>query len=47
MQWTAKILINLVENAAERFYIAHDQVMTVEESKAQLFQFLKRSLLQR
>ena len=40
----AKLLINLVENAAERFYIANDRELTVEQSKEELFMFIKRSL---
>nr|WP_141430502.1 TetR family transcriptional regulator [Bacillus sp. 03113] len=45
VQWTAKMIINLVENAAERFYIGRDQDVTLEESQNELFQFLKRSLV--
>ncbi|HWO96364.1 MAG TPA: TetR family transcriptional regulator [Bacillus sp. (in: firmicutes)] len=44
VKWTAKTIINLVENAAERFYIAKDQDITLEESQNQLFKFLQRSL---
>ena len=44
VKWTAKTIINLVENAAERFYIAKDQDITREESQNQLFRFLQRSL---
>ncbi|WP_078409505.1 TetR family transcriptional regulator [Priestia abyssalis] len=44
VKWTAKTIINLVENAAERFYIAKDQDITLEESQNQLFRFLHRSL---
>lgn len=40
----AKLLINLVENSAERFYIANDQNLTDEESKKELFLFIQRSL---
>ena len=39
----AKLLINVVENAAERFYIANDRELTVEQSKEELFMFIKRS----
>ncbi|WNS78522.1 TetR family transcriptional regulator [Domibacillus sp. DTU_2020_1001157_1_SI_ALB_TIR_016] len=45
VEWTAKMIINLVENTAERFYIAKDQNMGLEETKKELFEFLKRSLL--
>lgn len=45
VMWTSKLLINLAENAAERFYIANDQDMTCEESKNELFHFIKRSLV--
>lgn len=40
----AKLIINLVENSAERFYIGNDQDLTIEESKEELFLFIKRSL---
>ncbi|MGP7819523.1 TetR family transcriptional regulator [Niallia sp. 01092] len=45
VKWTAKMIINLVENAAERFYIGRDQDVTLEQSQDELFRFLKRSLL--
>lgn len=45
IQWTSKLIINSVENAAERFYIANDQDMTCEESKKELFQFIQRALI--
>ncbi len=44
VEWTSKMIINLVENAAERFYIAKDQDMKLEDSKEELFRFLERSL---
>jgi AcrR family transcriptional regulator len=44
VKWTARIIINLVENAAERFYISHEQDDTLEVYKAEIFNFLKRSL---
>ncbi|MFD6442339.1 TetR family transcriptional regulator [Peribacillus sp. NPDC060186] len=44
VKWTARIIINLVENAAERFYISHEQDDTLEVFKAEIFNFLKRSL---
>lgn len=40
----AKLIINLVENAAERFYIANDQDFSNKESMEELFFFIKRSL---
>ncbi|MCR8965510.1 TetR family transcriptional regulator [Brevibacillus halotolerans] len=42
----AKMIINLVENAAERFYIGRDQEDTVDIVKAETYNFIKRSLLQ-
>lgn len=42
----AKMIINLVENAAERFYIGRDQDDTVDIVKAETYNFIKRSLLQ-
>ncbi|OXM16332.1 TetR family transcriptional regulator [Paenibacillus herberti] len=44
MQWTSKLIINLVENAAERFYIGRDQDMTKEQSMTEVFHFVRRSL---
>ncbi|MEV2340202.1 TetR family transcriptional regulator [Paenibacillus larvae] len=41
---TAKIIINLVENAAERFYISLEQVDNLKLFKEEIFNFLKRSL---
>ena len=43
VEWTSKMIINLVENAAERFYIAKDQDMDLQDSKEELFRFLERS----
>ena len=45
IQWTSKLIINSIENSAERFYIAKDQDMTCEDSKKELFQFIQRSLI--
>ncbi|MFB9325810.1 TetR family transcriptional regulator [Paenibacillus aurantiacus] len=42
--WTAKMIVNMVENAAERFFIGRDQDITREESQHEVFQFLKRSM---
>ncbi len=47
VKWTAKMIINFVENAAERFYIGQDQDLTLESSKSEVFQFLQRSLVTR
>lgn len=44
VKWTARLIINLVENAAERYYISHEQNETLEAFKAEIFKFLKRSL---
>ncbi|SFH57089.1 transcriptional regulator, TetR family [Priestia megaterium] len=45
VKWTAKLIINLIENAAERFYIGLEQDDTLEVFKFEIFNFLKRSLL--
>ncbi|MBT2618872.1 MULTISPECIES: TetR family transcriptional regulator [unclassified Bacillus (in: firmicutes)] len=45
VKWTARIIINLIESAAERFYISHEQNDTLEVFKAETFNFIKRSLL--
>jgi AcrR family transcriptional regulator len=42
--WFEQVL-NLIENAAELFYIGREQDVTLEQSKEELFQFLKRSLV--
>lgn len=44
VKWTAKMIINTVENSAERFYIGRDQDVTKEESQNELFKFMSRSL---
>jgi AcrR family transcriptional regulator len=44
VQWTSKLIINLVENAAERFFIGRDQDMTKEQSMNEVFHFVHRSL---
>lgn len=43
--WTAKTIINLIENAAERFYIGHSQDDRLEDYKMEVFHFIKRSLI--
>ncbi|MER1987692.1 MAG: TetR family transcriptional regulator [Solibacillus sp.] len=45
ISWTTKLIINSVENAAERFYISKDQEMTCDDSKEALFCFIQRSLI--
>ena len=45
VSWTTKLIINSVENAAERFYISKDQEMTCEDSKEALLNFIQRSLI--
>lgn len=45
IKWTSKMIINLIENSAERFYISHDQDADLEVFKKEIFNFLKRSLL--
>ncbi|MEF2246647.1 MULTISPECIES: TetR family transcriptional regulator [unclassified Paenibacillus] len=44
VKWTARMVINLVENAAERFYIGNEQQDTLEVYKSEVFDFVKRSL---
>ncbi|GHH99846.1 TetR family transcriptional regulator [Neobacillus kokaensis] len=45
LKWTAKTIINLVENASERFYISQVQDDTIEVYKIEVFNFIKRSLI--
>lgn len=42
--WTSKSIINLVENAAERYYIGLEQGEPLETFKSELFRFIQRSL---
>jgi len=44
VKWHAVMVINLMENEAERFYIAKETGSTPEKTKLELFQFFKRSL---
>jgi AcrR family transcriptional regulator len=44
VKWTSKTIINLIENAAERYYIGQEQDQSLEKYKAELFNFIKRSL---
>lgn len=44
VKWTSRTIINLVENAAERYYIGREQDDTLEVFKDEVFKFLKRSL---
>ncbi|WP_018662007.1 TetR family transcriptional regulator [Heyndrickxia acidiproducens] len=44
VKWHATMMINLMENEAERFYIANDTGSTLEGAKLELFHFFKRSL---
>ncbi|MBP1964296.1 TetR family transcriptional regulator [Paenibacillus aceris] len=44
VNWTARMVINLVENAAERFYIGQEQNDTLEVYKTEVYTFLQRSL---
>ena len=44
VKWSARMVINLVENAAERFYIGNEQQDTLEVFKSEVFAFVKRSL---
>ncbi|MFK4302479.1 MULTISPECIES: TetR family transcriptional regulator [unclassified Paenibacillus] len=43
-KWTAKLIINLIENAAERFYIGLEQEEPLNVFKTRVFNFIKRSL---
>lgn len=45
VKWTAKLLINLIENAAERFYIGLEQEDSLDVFKIGIYNFIKRSLL--
>lgn len=45
VKWTSKTIINLIENAAERYYIGQEQDQFLEKYQAELFNFIKRSLL--
>ncbi|WP_106766943.1 TetR family transcriptional regulator [Paenibacillus faecalis] len=45
VKWTAKLLINLIENAAERFYIGLEQEESLDVFKIGIYNFIKRSLL--
>ncbi|RKD25875.1 TetR family transcriptional regulator [Ammoniphilus oxalaticus] len=42
--WTARSLINMIENAAERYYIGYEQDEELAVYRAELFHFIKRSL---
>lgn len=42
--WTARTVINVIENAAERFLISNAQEDTLEVFKIEIFNFIKRSL---
>ncbi len=44
VKWTSRTIINLVENAAERYYIGREQDDTLEVFKDEVFKFLRRSL---
>jgi AcrR family transcriptional regulator len=44
VHWTSKLIINMVENAAERFFIGRDQEITLEQSKTEVFHFIQRSM---
>ncbi|WP_019391054.1 TetR family transcriptional regulator [Priestia filamentosa] len=45
VKWTSKTIINLIENAAERYYIGQEQDQSLEKYQSELFNFIKRSLL--
>jgi AcrR family transcriptional regulator len=42
--WYSKMIINMVENAAERFFIGRDQDMTKEQSMQEVFHFIQCSM---
>lgn len=39
VKWTARMIINLIENSAERFFISHEQDDTLEVFKGEIFNF--------
>ncbi|RRJ64953.1 TetR/AcrR family transcriptional regulator [Paenibacillus oralis] len=43
-KWTARLIINLIENAAERYYIGHEQEESLDVYKKRVFHFIERSL---
>lgn len=45
VKWTSRIIINMIENASERFYIGLEQDDTLESFKREIFSFIKRALL--
>ncbi|MGN9865357.1 TetR family transcriptional regulator [Bacillus swezeyi] len=44
VRWTARTIINFVENTAERYYIGAEKDEDIEVFKKEIFTFLKRSL---
>ncbi|MFN2747290.1 MULTISPECIES: TetR family transcriptional regulator [Bacillus] len=44
VRWTARTIINFVENTAERYYIGAEKEEDIEVFKKEIFTFLKRSL---
>ncbi|MEC3609411.1 TetR family transcriptional regulator [Bacillus glycinifermentans] len=44
VRWTARTIINFVENTAERYYIGAEKDEDIEVFKNEIFTFLKRSL---
>lgn len=44
VHWTSKLIVNIVENAAERYFIARDQDITKDQSKEEVFQFVLRAM---
>lgn len=45
VKWTARIIINMIENASERFYIGLEQDDTLDSFKKEIFNFINRALL--
>lgn len=45
VKWTSRTIINLIENAAERYYIGLEQDESLTVYKEELFKFIRKSLV--
>ncbi|WP_264737880.1 TetR family transcriptional regulator [Cytobacillus firmus] len=45
VKWTSRTIINLIENAAERYYIGGEQDESLTVYKEELFKFIRKSLI--
>lgn len=45
VKWTSRTIINLIENAAERYYIGGEQDEALSVYKEELFKFIRKSLI--